>query len=136
MTKPRANSLDEHIGRKLREVRILAGMSQQELGAYLKLSFQQVQKYERGVNRISAGTLYELSRIFSVPMKEFIEGYHGDENSSACLPMHGEVRELVRDYAHITSTPLKQHLCGMVRACAALSHEYQRTSGANTTHTP
>jgi transcriptional regulator with XRE-family HTH domain len=134
MTKPRANPLDQHIGRKLRELRILAGMSQQDIATHLNLTFQQVQKYERGTNRMSAGALYELSRILHVPMNEFVEGYHDDGTSDACLPLQTGVQALVRNYAQISSPHLRHHLCGMVRACADLSHDHHAMRGANTTH--
>ena len=69
-----ADEVDAHVGRRLRQRRIALGISQEQLGAELGLTFQQVQKYEKGQNRISAGRLYKLSVILSVSVEYFFEG--------------------------------------------------------------
>lgn len=69
-----ADEVDAHVGRRLRQRRIALGISQEQLGAELGLTFQQVQKYEKGQNRISAGRLYKISRILSVSVEHFFEG--------------------------------------------------------------
>ena len=61
-----ANPVDQHIGRRIRECRRAAGMRQDTLAAALGLTFQQVQKYERGFNRVSASTLYEIAKTLNV----------------------------------------------------------------------
>src|SRR5690554_8211377 len=61
------NPIDVHVGRRLRLRRTLLGMSQERLGQLLGLTFQQIQKYERGVNRIGSSRLYELGQILVVP---------------------------------------------------------------------
>lgn len=66
--------IDVHVGRRVRLHRKAMGMSQERLAAGLGLTFQQVQKYERGANRISASKLYEIARIFRVPVGSFFEG--------------------------------------------------------------
>lgn len=66
--------IDRHVGGQLRLRRAQAGMTQTELGAKVGLSFQAVQKYETGENRISASRLYQLARILDVPMAYFFEG--------------------------------------------------------------
>lgn len=66
--------VDLHVGRRLRQRRTLLDLSQQALGAHLGLSFQQVQKYEGGGNRISASRLYLLAQILNVPVGYFFEG--------------------------------------------------------------
>jgi transcriptional regulator with XRE-family HTH domain len=68
------SSVDRHVGARLRAARLEAGKSQTEVADALGITFQQVQKYEKGVNRISAGTLYELSRFFAVPVQYFFDG--------------------------------------------------------------
>ena len=72
MTK--SHPIDIHIGKLLRQRRTLLGMSQSGLGAAMGVSFQQVQKYERGANRIGATQLFELSRVLDIPMSFFFEG--------------------------------------------------------------
>lgn len=64
---------DIHVGKRVRLMRKLLGMSQEKLGALLGVTFQQIQKYEHGANRISAGRLYDLSRVMRVPVGFFFE---------------------------------------------------------------
>lgn len=69
------NPVDVHVGSRVRLRRTLLGMSQEKLGEAIGLTFQQVQKYERGSNRISAGTLYRLSQVLDVPVSFFFDCY-------------------------------------------------------------
>ncbi len=77
--------VDVHVGQRVRERRILLGMSQQKLGAALGITFQQVQKYEKGTNRIGCSRLFDLSEAQNVPISYFFEGYSrkggSDENA-------------------------------------------------------
>jgi transcriptional regulator with XRE-family HTH domain len=75
--KKQANPIDIQVGNRVRIRRMLIGMSQERLGDLLGLTFQQVQKYEKGVNRIGAGRLFEMSRILNVPVDFFYEGVNG-----------------------------------------------------------
>lgn len=77
MPKKKANPVDAHVGYRVRLRRMLIGMSQERLGDLLGLTFQQVQKYERGINRIGAGRLYEVAEILGVPINFFYEGMDG-----------------------------------------------------------
>jgi transcriptional regulator with XRE-family HTH domain len=72
--KKQANPVDVQVGNRVRIRRMLIGMSQERLGQLLSLTFQQVQKYEKGVNRIGAGRLFDVSRILGVPIDYFYEG--------------------------------------------------------------
>lgn len=74
MPKKQANPVDIQVGNRVRIRRMLIGMSQERLGELLGLTFQQVQKYEKGVNRIGAGRLFDVSRILGVPIDYFYEG--------------------------------------------------------------
>lgn len=69
----RANAMDVHVGTRVRLRRMLLGMSQEKLGEQLGLTFQQVQKYEKGVNRIGAGRLHELGQVLGVNVQFFYE---------------------------------------------------------------
>jgi transcriptional regulator with XRE-family HTH domain len=77
--------IDQHVGGQLRLRRAQAGMTQTELGAKVGLSFQAVQKYETGENRISASRLYQLARILDVPLSYFFDGL--DETGRADDPL-------------------------------------------------
>jgi transcriptional regulator with XRE-family HTH domain len=68
-------SVDAHVGNKLRTRRVLAGMSQTELGRAVGITFQQVQKYEKAANRVSAGHLYAFAQALSCTPDDFFEGY-------------------------------------------------------------
>jgi transcriptional regulator with XRE-family HTH domain len=71
--------VDVYVGRKLRMRRTILGMSQSELGDAIGISFQQVQKYERGANRISASKLWDFSRALDVTPAYFFDGFSADE---------------------------------------------------------
>jgi transcriptional regulator with XRE-family HTH domain len=73
--------IDVYVGSRARKLRAMRGFSQAELAKRLGLSFQQVQKYETGANRISARRLYELSKVFSVPPGYFYEGLEDTEDA-------------------------------------------------------
>ncbi|MCQ2914070.1 MAG: helix-turn-helix domain-containing protein [Alphaproteobacteria bacterium] len=68
------NSIDVHIGARLKLCRTTANLTQEQLSEQVGLTFQQIQKYEHGLNRISASRLYEFSQIFRVPISFFFEG--------------------------------------------------------------
>jgi transcriptional regulator with XRE-family HTH domain len=68
------NPIDRHVGSRVRMRRVLVGLSQEKLGEALGLTFQQVQKYEKGTNRIGASRLQQMSRILGVPVEYFFDG--------------------------------------------------------------
>ncbi len=72
-TKDGPSLIDMHVGSRIRARRGLLGMSQKDLGAKVALTFQQIQKYERGANRIGSGRLYEFSKILGVPISYFFD---------------------------------------------------------------
>lgn len=81
MTRPNPrgpNPIDVHVGSRIRLRRQLLKMSQEKLGDELGVTFQQVQKYERGANRVGASRLYRLSRVLTVPVQFFFEGLGED----------------------------------------------------------
>ncbi len=74
MARKETNPIDIHVGARLKMRRMIAGMSQEKLGESLGLTFQQVQKYEKGSNRIGASRLWEIARILDAPITYFYEG--------------------------------------------------------------
>jgi transcriptional regulator with XRE-family HTH domain len=74
MAKKAPNPIDKHVGSRVRMRRMMLGMSQEKLGNSLGLTFQQVQKYEKGTNRIGASRLQQISHILQVPVSFFFEG--------------------------------------------------------------
>jgi transcriptional regulator with XRE-family HTH domain len=74
MTKKAPNPIDRHVGSRVRMRRMLIGLSQEKLGEALGLTFQQVQKYEKGTNRIGASRLHRIASVLGVPIEFFYEG--------------------------------------------------------------
>jgi transcriptional regulator with XRE-family HTH domain len=132
------NPIDVHVGARVRLRRTLLGMSQEKLGEAIGLTFQQVQKYERGANRIGASRLYDLSRVLDVPVSFFYDdmsddvsnlsprniinaGYEIDEPVSSFEPdpmTKRETLELVRAYYRITDPQVRRRVFELAKALA------------------
>ena len=135
------NAIDMHVGKRLRLRRTLLGMSQEQLGVELNVTFQQVQKYERAANRISASRLWDMSQILDVPISYFfddmsdetiqssprrvargldiIEDMPGGVASATLDPMaRRETLELVRAYYAIQSPTARKRVADMVKTIA------------------
>ena len=69
----RTQDIDRHVGARVRERRIMLGLTQQQLADLIGVTYQQAHKYERGINRVSAGRLYEIAQVLSVPIGYFFE---------------------------------------------------------------
>jgi transcriptional regulator with XRE-family HTH domain len=83
MTRRDPNFVDVHVGSRIRMRRQFVGMSQEKLGELLGITFQQVQKYEKGSNRISASRLYYTAKILGVPVQFFFEELPGSEERTS-----------------------------------------------------
>src|SRR5210317_2585259 len=77
------NAIDMHVGKRVRLRRTLLGMSQEQLGAELNVTFQQIQKYERGANRVSASRLWDISQILKVDIGYFFNDMSSSTKSSS-----------------------------------------------------
>jgi transcriptional regulator with XRE-family HTH domain len=82
----RPNPIDAHVGSRVRLRRMLLGMSQEKLGEQLGLTFQQVQKYEKGVNRIGASRLFDLAHVLGVPVQFFYEDVPAGTEAETARP--------------------------------------------------
>jgi transcriptional regulator with XRE-family HTH domain len=128
--------VDVHVGARVRLRRTLMGMSQEKLGSAVGLTFQQIQKYERGANRIGASRLFEISRVLQVPVQFFFEDMRTEPESSDYKPMLGETEpqdapaeqdplarretlELVRAYYRIPDTQVRRQLFELAKALGA-----------------
>ncbi len=87
------NPVDVHVGARVRLRRKLLGMTQTKLGDALGLTFQQVQKYETGKNRIGSSRLYDLARVFDVPIEHFFEDMPADVATSSSAKGRGKAKE-------------------------------------------
>jgi transcriptional regulator with XRE-family HTH domain len=131
------NAIDMHVGKRVRLRRTLLGMSQEQLGAELNITFQQVQKYERGANRISASRLWDISQILDVPISYFFDDM--SENTMRSSPRwvsrgdvmdamtsqplkdpmaRRETLELVRAYYTIEKPAVRKRIAEMVKSIA------------------
>ena len=96
--KKTPNPIDKHVGSRVRMRRMLMGMSQEKLGEALGLTFQQVQKYEKGTNRIGASRLKQISQVLGVPIGFFFDGAPvgaGEEAGFAESPSTGYVADFL-----------------------------------------
>ncbi len=82
----RPNPVDVHVGSRVRLRRMLLGMSQEKLGEHLGLTFQQIQKYEKGVNRIGASRLFDLAQVLGVPVQFFYDEAPSTSNEADLAP--------------------------------------------------
>jgi transcriptional regulator with XRE-family HTH domain len=112
--------VDVHVGRRLRQARFLAGMSQEELGAGIGVSFQAVQKYEHGENRLSASRLYKAARLLDRPVSFFFEELGGENAGAANKGFTREEIELVRHFRQIPSEEVREHLLQMTKRIGGL----------------
>ncbi|MCC7273359.1 MAG: helix-turn-helix transcriptional regulator [Alphaproteobacteria bacterium] len=104
--------VDVHVGRQVRLYRTVAGLSQTQLAEAIGLTFQQVQKYERGGNRISASKLVQIARVLGTPVTAFFEGLEPEAASphDPGIMLRREAIELSRAYERIGSPDLRQSL--------------------------
>jgi transcriptional regulator with XRE-family HTH domain len=130
------NPIDVHVGSRVRLRRTLLGMSQEKLGEAIGLTFQQVQKYERGANRIGASRLFDLSRVLDVPVSFFFDDMPADQDAISTTehtsgfaeekpggfepdPMaKRETLELVRAYYRITDPQVRKRLFELTKSVA------------------
>ncbi len=112
--------VDVLVGRRARERRTLEGMSQTAVAEKLGLTFQQLQKYERGANRISASRLYELAQMFDVPVSYFYEGMEAGKGAPSPddVLTKRETLELVRAYYSISDPAVRDRIRWLTQAAA------------------
>src|SRR5216684_5466570 len=130
----RPSPIDVHVGSRIRLRRTLLGLSQERLGDALGLTFQQVQKYERGANRVGASRLFDLSRVLDVPVSFFFEDMvpvtqaeargglaEAPERYEADPMLKRETLELVRAYYKIPDPHIRRRLFDLAKALAKSS---------------
>lgn len=129
----RANPMDVHVGTRVRLRRMLLGMSQEKLGEHLGLTFQQVQKYEKGVNRIGASRLFDMGKVLGVPVQFFYDEAPSGVHTGAFAPGFAETPaegyvvdflgsrdglELNKAFARITDPKKRRSIVDLVRSIA------------------
>ena len=129
------NAIDVYVGSRVRMRRLLLGLSQERLADQIGVTFQQVQKYERGANRIGASRLWDLSRVLDCPMSFFFEDMDDATASASPRNLSGETRdvtprendpmtkretlELVRAYYRITDYHVRRRIYELAKSLAS-----------------
>ncbi|PGH56718.1 transcriptional regulator [Azospirillum palustre] len=135
------NEVDVFVGQRLRELRMLAGLSQSDVASALGLTFQQLQKYERGFNRVSSSRLFKLGQFFRVPVSVFFEGLENRQAAAEGGEVHasggGEEQEntlqsrealmLARYFQSIRDPQIRAAIRELAERCA----EQQADAGAS-----
>src|SRR5438046_9176788 len=102
MAKPKRGrstaAIDDHVGARIRERRIMLGLTQQQLAEMIGVTYQQAHKYERGINRVSAGRLYEIARVLNAPITYFYDGL-GQETPRPAAPHQRMLHEIAPHFA-------------------------------------
>jgi transcriptional regulator with XRE-family HTH domain len=124
------NPIDKHVGARVRMRRVLIGMSQEKLGEALGITFQQIQKYEKGTNRMGASRLQQAARIMGVPVNFFFEGNQGDgamvpgftepsnPGYSVDAVMTPDDSQLIKAFSKIKDPKVRRRIIELVEAMA------------------
>lgn len=126
----RSSPVDVYVGSRLRFKRMEVKLSQNALASKLGLTFQQVQKYEKGVNRIGSGRLYELSKILGVSISYFFENYELEDNvvkamngsvsgvnlTNDDIELERDVKNLIKNFCMIKSKVLRKSVIGLAKS--------------------
>ncbi len=132
-----AHPVDLHVGKKIRLRRSILGMSQDLLGKEIGVTFQQIQKYERGINRVGSSRLYDFSKILKVPVGYFFEdienentsGMAEDKNEYEAVPENLDNKEtlsLIRAYYKISDPSVRKKVLTLIKAMGP--NEEQKTT--------
>ncbi|MSP68098.1 MAG: XRE family transcriptional regulator, partial [Alphaproteobacteria bacterium] len=113
----RVQDVDRFVGRRIRERRIMLGLTQQDMAHLIGVTYQQAHKYERGINRISAARLYGIARALDVPISYFFEGLE-EGGTQAVNPRQRMALELARSFGRIRSDRHQEALNALARARA------------------
>lgn len=119
--KGRAQDIDKHIGERLKQIRKQKGMTQEDLAEKLGISFQQIQKYENGKNRISFSNMVELSRYLNVSLDSFLDSpslASGLSDSNQATVPQKETDELLKVYYSLDDPKLRKNLLQLVKSMA------------------
>jgi transcriptional regulator with XRE-family HTH domain len=119
-TKPaspraRAQDVDRHVGARMRDRRVMLGLTQQQMAELIGVTYQQAHKYEKGINRVAAGRLYNIAQALGVDVSYFFEGLSRDKASSV-TPQQRMLLELARNFISISERKHQDAICSLARA--------------------
>src|ERR1700726_4037406 len=111
-------AIDDHVGGRIRERRIMLGLTQQQFTKMIGVTYQQAHKYEHGINSVSAGRLFEIARALSAPITYFYEGI-GEEGARQIMPHQRTLLEIARNFAEIRNEKHQEAVSQLARALAS-----------------
>lgn len=111
-----AQDIDRHVGSRLRQRRLGLGLKQRHIGDLIGVTYQQIHKYEAGLNRLSAGWLHEIARALDVDVSYFFAGLDERHARFEPTPQQRQMLELARDFGRLTNHTQRQVICDL--ACA------------------
>lgn len=111
-------SIERHVGQRIRARRTLLGLTQQQLADLIGVTYQQAHKYERGINRVSAGRLYEIAEVLDVPVGYFYDGL-GSKADKETPTRQRMCLELARNFSQIPNQRHQEALSQLARALAS-----------------
>lgn len=115
----KGTDVDRYVGGRIRERRVMLGLSQQQMAHLIGVTYQQAHKYERGINRISAGRLFEIARVLRVPVSYFFEGLEGNGSEDDLSIRQRMCLELARNFTQIPNERHREALSQLARVLAA-----------------
>ncbi len=115
----KGTDVDRYVGGRIRERRVMLGLSQQQMAHLIGVTYQQAHKYERGINRISAGRLFEIARVLRVPVSYFFEGLEGNGTEEDLSVRQRMCLELARNFTQIPNERHREALSQLARVLAA-----------------
>ena len=115
--RSRPQDIDRHVGARIRQRRIFLGLNQEQLAETIGVTAQQAQKYEKGINRITAGRLYTVAQALVVDINFFFEGLSDDQTVKS-TPQERLLLELARNFASLTDRRHQEALSSLVRTVA------------------
>ena len=120
-TRPRTQDIDRHVGARMREGRIMLGLTQQQLADLIGITYQQGHKYEKGVNRIAGGRLYTIAQALGVEVAFFYEGIGAPSSAGKPTEHQRLLLELTRNFVAIADRRQQEAICNLARSLAATS---------------
>ncbi len=116
--RPRAQAIDRHVGARVRERRVMLGLTQSQAAELIGVTYQQWHKYEKGLNRVAASRLSSVAQALGVEVGHFFAGLDGDARPLAPTPPQRLLLELARDFVALPSRKHQEALCHLARALA------------------
>ena len=116
--RARPQDVDRHVGARMRERRIMLGLTQQQMAELIGVTYQQAHKYEKGINRIAGGRLFQIAQALGVDVSYFYEGVGAQGGAFKPTQQQRLLLELARNFTALPSRRHQEAVCGLVRALA------------------